>query len=81
MTLDQLANNITKRVKRVVAFQELPEISHQLEEIGFIPGEKVTILRRNLLGGDPLMVRVGLSTFALRKKEAALVELEDQESS
>ena len=35
------------------------------------------VMRRNLLGGDPLMVRVGLSTFALRKKEAALIEVED----
>jgi ferrous iron transport protein A len=77
MTLDQLSNNVTKRVKRVESLPELPEISYQLEEIGFIPGEKVTILRRNLMGGDPLMVRVGLSTFALRKKEASLIELDD----
>jgi ferrous iron transport protein A len=79
MTLDQLSNNITKRVKHVETFAELPEISFQLEEIGFIPGEKVTILRRNLIGGDPLMVRVGLSTFALRKKEASLIQLEDND--
>jgi ferrous iron transport protein A len=77
MKLDQLSNNITKRVKRVDHDELLPEIAHQLEEIGFIPGERVMVMRRNLLGGDPLMVRVGLSTFALRKKEAALIEVED----
>jgi ferrous iron transport protein A len=77
MTLDQLSNNVTKRVKKVGTLSEMPEVSHQLEEIGFIPGEQVTILRRNFMGGDPLMVRVGLSTFALRKKEASLIEIED----
>jgi ferrous iron transport protein A len=77
MKLDQLSNNITKRVKRVDHDELLPEIAHQLEEIGFIPGERVMVMRRNLLGGDPLMVRVGLSTFALLKKEAALIEVED----
>ena len=77
MTLDQLANNITMQVKSVRSFPELPETPHQLEEIGFIAGESVTILRRNPVGGDPLMVRIGLSTFALRKKEASLIELED----
>jgi len=77
MKLDQLSNNITKRVKRVDTNELLPEISHQLEEIGFIPGEQVTVMRRNFIGGDPLMVRIGLSTFALRKVEAALIEVED----
>jgi ferrous iron transport protein A len=77
MKLDQLSNNVTRRVKRVDTDVLLPDISHQLEEIGFIPGEQVTVMRRNLMGGDPLMVRVGLSTFALRKQEAALIEVED----
>jgi ferrous iron transport protein A len=36
----------------------MPEIEHQLAEIGFIPGEKVTVLRKNLFGGDPMMIRI-----------------------
>jgi ferrous iron transport protein A len=55
----------------------MPEIEYQLAEIGFIPGEKVTVLRKNLFGGDPMMIRIGLSTFALRRQEAALIEVED----
>jgi ferrous iron transport protein A len=34
-------------------------------------------MRRSLIGGDPLVVRIGLSTFALRKKEAAIIEVEE----
>ncbi len=80
MRLDQLNNHLTKRVKIVHTFPTAPEITHQLAEIGFIPGEQVTVLRRNLFGGDPMMVRIGLSTFAIRKQEAELIEVEDLEN-
>jgi len=33
-------------------------------------------MSRGLFGGDPLAVRVGLSTFALRRDEARCIELE-----
>lgn len=40
------------------------------------PGEPVCLLARSLPGGDPLVVRVGASTFALRRAEAACVLVE-----
>lgn len=46
-----------------------------LEEIGFIPGERVELLARAMPGGDPLAIRVGQSTFALRCAEAACIEV------
>lgn len=46
-----------------------------LEEIGFLPGEHVMVTARGVPGGDPLVVRVGSSTFALRRAEAACVRL------
>lgn len=52
-----------------------PEWLHHLEDIGFIRGERVGVVARGLVGGDPLVVRVGLSTFALRLAEAACVHL------
>jgi len=45
----------------------------RLEEIGFLPGERVMVTARGGLGGDPLAVRIGHSTFALRRAEAACV--------
>jgi ferrous iron transport protein A len=47
----------------------------RLMEIGFLPGETVRPLARGSLGGDPLAVRVGRSTFALRRHEAALIQV------
>ena len=46
-----------------------------LEEIGFIPGERVELIARGFPGGDPLVVRIGQSTFALRQAEAACVRV------
>ena len=34
------------------------------------------LMARSMPGGDPLVVRVGLSTFALRRAEAACVMVE-----
>jgi ferrous iron transport protein A len=62
-------------VSHVVAPAGAPEWAHQLEDIGFIRGERVAVLARGLVGGDPLVVRVGLSTFALRRAEASCVQL------
>ena len=44
-----------------------------LADIGFIPGETVMVMARGWPGGDPLVVRVGVSTFALRRAEARCV--------
>lgn len=50
-------------------------LARQLEEIGFVPGEQVQVLSKALIGGDPMVVRVGQSTFALRQAEAQLIEV------
>lgn len=62
-------------VSHVVAPAGAPQWAQQLEDIGFIAGERVALMARGVPGGDPLVVRVGLSTFALRLAEAACVRL------
>lgn len=62
-------------VHQVVSPPHAPEWGRWLEEIGFIPGERVTIMARGLPGGDPLVIRVGASTFALRNAEAACIDV------
>jgi len=65
----------TFAVSSVVAPQDAPEWAAQLQDVGFLPGEHVAIMARGLPGGDPLVVRVGLSTFALRLAEAACIQI------
>jgi ferrous iron transport protein A len=54
------------------------DVSRRLMELGFVPGERIRILKRAALGGDPLAVKVGHSTFALRRFEASLVSVKPE---
>lgn len=60
-------------VRQLIAPSAMPEWATQLEDLGFIAGEPATLMARGAFGGDPLVIRIGLSTFALRKAEAACV--------
>jgi ferrous iron transport protein A len=73
--LDQAPLGQAFTVRHVDADPQVPERARQLEEIGFFPGEQVMVMTRGFPGGDPLVVRIGQSTFALRGAEAACVQL------
>ena len=53
------------------------DVQRRLMELGFVPGERIRMLKRGLPGG-PLAVKVGQSTFALRRFEAALVSIQPE---
>ena len=50
-------------------------IQKRLMELGFAPGEKVCVVAESFPGRDPMAVRVGNTTFALRRKEAAMIRI------
>ncbi|MGB4347249.1 MAG: FeoA family protein [Burkholderiaceae bacterium] len=77
MNLDQAKLRQSWKVKAVQADPEFAELGRQLEEIGFLPNEEVRVLTRGFPGGDPLVVQVGLSSFALRRHEAQMVQLQE----
>lgn len=74
-TLDRAVIGHALTVRQVHAPHAAPEWARWLEEIGFIAGERVMLMARGLPGGDPLVVRIGQSTFALRRAEAACVRV------
>ena len=45
-------------------------LARRLLEIGFVQGERWEVVGETWPGGDPMAVRIGNSTFALRRKEA-----------
>jgi ferrous iron transport protein A len=54
----------------------------RLRDLGFVAGARCEVVARMWLGGDPLVVRIGGSTFALRRAEAAAIRvLRQQERS
>ena len=50
-------------------------ISRRLRELGFVRGEQVRVVAHGPIGGDPLLVQIGFTRFALRRAEAARVQV------
>ena len=48
-------------------------IAARLRDLGFVRGEAVRIVAAGPIGGDPLLVQVGFTRFALRHGEASRV--------
>jgi ferrous iron transport protein A len=77
MKLADLATGTVARVVSVSAAEGTAplELGRRLAELGFLPGEAVRIVARGLMARDPIAVRIGTGTFALRLFEAACVRV------
>ena len=75
--LDELPRHVEARVIRLLNAADAndQELVLRLLEIGFLPGELVRVIAQGYPGRDPLAVRVGHTTFALRGHEAALIRV------
>lgn len=81
MTLDALAVGQSGTVLHITPLpadqmEDGVDLARRLMELGFVPGEQIRMLKRGLPGGDPLAIRVGNATFALRRFEAALIAIQ-----
>jgi ferrous iron transport protein A len=76
ITLEHAQIGVTYRVLSVKADSRLAHSDQHLKDLGFLPGEHVILKKRGLPGGDPIVVRIGSSNFALRRAEAACVLIE-----
>ena len=50
-------------------------MKRRLLELGFVEGETIRVVAESFPSRDPIAVRVGNTTFALRRQEAALVRV------
>ncbi|MSQ60799.1 MAG: ferrous iron transport protein A [Betaproteobacteria bacterium] len=62
----------------VPAGQALADHVERLMELGFLPGENVRVLAKGFPSGDPIAVRIGQATFALRRFEAELIAVDGE---
>ena len=78
MTLDALAEGKSGVVIHVTPSLQGGgvDLARRLMELGFVPGERIRMLKRGMPGGDPLAIKVCSSTFALRRFEASLVSIQ-----
>lgn len=72
ITLDQLSSHQKARVKRV---NGSGAVRRRLMEMGLVPGVEIEMLKPAPLG-NPIEYRVRGYHLALRKSEAAFIELE-----
>ncbi len=78
ISLCDLARNIPARISRI-ATPDTDEEQHlvlRLIEIGFLPGESVRVVAHGHPGREPIAVRLGHTTFALRRHEAGFIHVE-----
>jgi len=50
-------------------------IASRLETLGFVPGTRIRVITKGVFGGDPILIQVGFTRFALRKIEADRIEI------
>ena len=65
MGLEELAIGATARVVSVssAGAPGAGEMARRLAELGFLPGEKLRIVARGLMGREPIAVRIGTGTI------------------
>lgn len=77
MKLSELTRGHGGVVETVVSSGPNDAIARRLRDLGFVAGESVSVLTFGPLGGEPILVRIGETRFALRRAEAARVHLQD----
>lgn len=50
-------------------------VASRLETLGFVPGTRVQVITKGIFGGDPILIQIGFTRFALRKVEAQKIEI------
>ncbi|RRU05439.1 FeoA family protein [Stenotrophomonas sp. 278] len=75
MTLSDLPLNGSALVDSVQELHANDAIARRLQELGFVAGENVRLVARGPIGGEPLLVQVGFTRFALRIAEAKRIHV------
>ena len=76
MKLSELAAKVPSVVREVDSLGDNDLIARRLRDLGFVAGEPLVIVAAAPMGGDPLLVQIGFTRFALRRSEAARVRVE-----
>lgn len=75
VTLSDLPLHAAAQVEEVQDMHANDAIARRLRELGFVDGEDVRVVAHGPLGGEPMLVQVGFTRFALRRSEAARIRV------
>ena len=73
MKLSELPRRTVATVASVDDQAANDPIARRLRELGFVPGEQVEVMAVGPIATEPMLVQVGFTRFALRRREAARV--------
>lgn len=76
MDLTQLAVGQSAEVVAIDGRGDADAISRRLLDLGFVAGECVQCVAAAPWGGDPMLVQIGFTRFALRRSEARRIRIE-----
>lgn len=76
MNLTQLAVGQSADVVAIDVHGDSDLIGRRLLELGFVAGECVQCVAAAPWGGDPMLVQIGFTRFALRRSEAQRIRIE-----
>ncbi|TAL89211.1 MAG: ferrous iron transport protein A [Rhodanobacter sp.] len=75
MRLSELPRGAPAVVEGVHDVQAADPIAQRLRDLGFVEGEPVRVVATGPMGGDPILIQIGFTRFALRRAEAARVSV------
>lgn len=75
LKLSELPHRTAAMVEAVTDHAPNDAIARRLRELGFVSGERVEVLVAGPVGAEPLLVQIGYTRFALRRVEAARVQV------
>lgn len=75
LKLSELPHRTAATVEVVDDHAPNDAIARRLRELGFVSGERVEVLAAGPVGAEPLLVQIGFTRFALRRTEAARVQV------
>jgi len=79
--LSELAPGHLAFVAEVKTLSSPDPIATRLRDLGFVVGEPVKLVAYGPFGGDPMLIQIGFTRFALRRSEAARVVVTEKEPS
>ena len=75
MKLSELPHRTAATVQAVQETAPNDAIARRLRELGFVYGERVEVVAVGPMSAEPLLVQIGFTRFALRRSEAARVQV------
>lgn len=81
MRLPELSRHQSAIVLAVEDAQPGDPIARRLRDLGFVNGESIRLVTHGPVGGDPLLVQIGYTRFALRRSEAQRVSVQLSEAA